>query len=91
MASSEYLEKIRQNLTASGFPLQLRVGSMLDLAGFSPLYSQHYVDLDGDKGREIDVIGQRRWLVINGKTYYSLNLSANLVVECRGTAAGLLS
>lgn len=48
-----------------------------------PAYSQYYLDLDEGKGREIDVTGDKRWLVINGRTFYSINMSATLTVECK--------
>lgn len=81
----EFIAKIKRDLVKSGFPLQLRVGQLLPPSGFVALFSQFYLDLDEDKGREIDVTGHKRWLVINGRTFYSISLSASLTIECKTT------
>lgn len=79
----ELITKVKRDLLKSGFPLQLQAGHLLPSSGFTPLYSQYYLDVDEDKGREIDVVGQKRWLVINSRTFFSINLSARLAIECK--------
>ena len=74
-------KQIANEIEKTGFPLELRISSLLKNQGFEVNHSVYYIDKDEGKGREIDIVASRhrhrlkkdaRWFVIH-----------NLTIECK--------
>ena len=64
-SSASDLEKYRQGVMKTGFPLEFQVGKAFQRHGWSAINSKYYVDdVQGD-AREIDVIAYKV-MVLNG-------------------------
>ena len=56
--SGELIDRVKDEIARSGFPLELRTGAQFASAGFDVRHSSYYIDRDENKGREIDIVAQ---------------------------------
>ena len=79
--SEKLEEKILKEITKTGFPLELRVSESLNNMGYYVANNLYYVDLDEDKGREIDLRALKNYdFKIESKQYFVRHL---LLIECK--------
>ena len=67
------LNKIKEGLIKSGFPLELQIAKIMQEKDWSYSISSQYVDFETNKLRESDIIADK---VING-------IQVNLMIECK--------
>jgi hypothetical protein len=79
---SENIEqKILEEISKTGFPLELRVSELLNNRGYYVANNLYYVDLDEDKGREIDIRALKNCdFKIENERYYVRHC---LLIECK--------
>jgi hypothetical protein len=79
---SQNLEgKILKEISKTGFPLELRVSELLNNMGYYVANNLYYVDLDEDKGREIDLRALKNYdFKIENKQYFVRHC---LLIECK--------
>ncbi|MCU1586969.1 MAG: hypothetical protein JWN31_462 [Frankiales bacterium] len=73
----------RKWLETNGYPLEMRVAKAFREAGANVTASDHYIDPETDKGREIDVVAYRHVVADN-----RLALIVSAVVECKNVPSG---
>ncbi|TKJ47579.1 hypothetical protein CEE34_02930 [Candidatus Aerophobetes bacterium Ae_b3a] len=79
--SEKLEEKILREISKTGFPLELRVSELLNDIGYYVANNLYYVDLDEDKGREIDLRALRNYdFKIESKQYFIRHC---LLIECK--------
>ncbi len=74
-------ERILEKISKTGFPLELRVSELLNNIGYYVANNPYYVDLDEDKGREIDLRALKNYdFKIEGTQYFVRHC---LLIECK--------
>lgn len=74
-------EKIIKDLEKTGFPLEIKVTSILETCGWVVHNQEGYLDPDDNKWRTID-IAARKWLDLPKSSAYD-RLHVSLVIECK--------
>jgi hypothetical protein len=69
----ELLNKVKDGLIKSGFPLELRMAKIIEEKGWNYTIASHYLDFETNKLRESDIIADK---IINGTEIY-------LMIECK--------
>lgn len=73
MSSPDLIKKIKDGITKSGFPLELKIGSALEKNNWAYSIGNIYEDFETGKFREADIAAEK---TING-------IAVNLFVECK--------
>ncbi|MEQ8688956.1 MAG: hypothetical protein RIE86_26890 [Imperialibacter sp.] len=73
MSNPGLIKKIKEGITKSGFPLELKIGSMLEKNNWAYSIGNIYRDFETGKFRESDIAAEKR---TNG-------IAINLFVECK--------
>ena len=83
----ELADKVRDDLLASGYPLEIFVGAFLAERGWTCHHSKYYIDRDEGKGREIDILARKVEARVGPfPISHFFGTSASLVVECKKSA-----
>lgn len=73
--------KILEEISKTGFPLELRISELLNNMGYYVANNLYYVDRDEDKGREIDLRALKNYdFKIENKPYFVRHC---LLIECK--------
>lgn len=75
-------DRIRKWLEEQGYPLEMRTAAALRDAGFRPIQSDYYRDIESQDWREIDVIGEQTW---EKRQTGSCNVRIMFVIECKAS------
>jgi hypothetical protein len=76
----EEIQKIKQDIKLSGFPLEIKVSSILEKDGWNVRNQAYYIDEEKGKLRTVDIIAHKAFFEKIGD-YDQFNLS--LVIECK--------
>jgi hypothetical protein len=76
---------LRKEISATGFPLEIEISSILDNAYWIVSNNDPYVDEDEEKTREIDVYAVHRTSVFTDKIIRRdiFAVTSNLIIECK--------
>lgn len=73
MSKEELINKIKKGIIKSGFPLELKIGSLLEKNNWAYSINNLYEDFETGKFRESDISAQK---IVNG-------ITINLYIECK--------
>ena len=80
-------EKVLTRVESSGFPLELRAAQLLQDAGYYVAQNHYYIDLDENKGREIDLRALKNFQ-FTGPNNKIHTVRYCLLVECKRALKG---
>lgn len=77
---SNEIRKIQEDISLSGFPLEINVSSILEKNGWTVRNQRYYIDEDEGKTRTIDILAYKAFFENFGNND---RLNITLVVECK--------
>ncbi|MBU7007736.1 hypothetical protein [Phosphitispora fastidiosa] len=81
------LEKIKNEIEKTGFPLELRVADLLQGKDYYVAHSLYYVDEDEGKAREVDLRALKNAFTYNSDQSVRTTVRNCLIVECKKSAS----